>query len=138
VLDVEELYNTQHKSHPKDCQLNRFFGKQNATTSAVGMTKVSFPGASFDEPSETFALQFEREDNPGQFRQILTDEESRKLLNEHKSYLKRLVAKGHKDLECMGFHGMTQSSLRSIITEKLDWSMMSLHKLEADSTDATE
>jgi hypothetical protein len=114
----------------------------------VRETRFSFPGASFDE-SEAFAsLRFEDEgkssesskcgDDPGQFRQILTDEESRTLLTEHKKYLKLLVAKGHKDLQSIGFHRMNQSSLRSSVTERLDRSMMSLQKLEADITDATE
>ena len=104
----------------------------------------AFAGASFEESSEVFALQFEPEDgaparkNSGQPRQILTDEESRNLMMEHKKYLKRLVAQGHKDLQSSGIYRMNQSSLRSIITEKLSRSTMTLQKLEVDFTDATE
>lgn len=111
---------------------------------------VSFPSASIDEESSgTFAWRFEDDgegtkysasngDNPDGLRPILTDEESRKLLTEHKKYLKLLVAEGHKDLQSMGFSRSSQASLRSIITEKLDRSMMSVQKLEADITEATE
>lgn len=111
--------------------------------------KVCLSDASFDtSSSNTGALRFEAEESSSfprskcddlrQFRQILTDEESRRLLGEHKKHLKRLVAEGHKDLQSIGFCRMNQSSLRSIIAEKVGRSMMSLQKLEADITEATE
>ena len=113
--------------------------------------KVSFPETSFgDDGIEQFGLRFEP-DNEEPFPsnsvddlkeqvspQVLTDEESRKLLIEHKNYLKSLIAKKYEDLQSMGFHRINGSSLRSIISEKLDRSNMSLQKLEADITEATE
>lgn len=107
---------------------------------------VSFSTLSFGEVTEEFAgLQFEPEEKPcsnsddtKQFRHVLTDPESRELLMEHKKHLQSLVAKEHKELQSMGFQRMNQSSLRSIISEKLDRSCVSLHRLEADITDATD
>lgn len=77
-------------------------------------------------------------DEPGNHSHILYDTESRILFTEHKKFLHRLVSAKHKELQSMGFHHMNSSSLRSIISERLDRSTMSLFKLEADITDATE
>lgn len=110
--------------------------------------RVSFP----DNSSVTFDIgiasatvdseEMFTHHNPMAFEEdeghVLYDEESRLLLTEHKKFLYRLVSAKHKELQSMGFHHMNNSSLRSIISERLDRSSMSLQKLEADITDATE
>ncbi len=113
------------------------------------VSRVSFPETSNGKLDlSTLSLE-SKDDNPSSsccgeeqgrelYHQILSDTESRKLLTEHKKYLQRLVATKHKDLHSMGFHHMHSSSLRSIVSERLDRSLFCLQRLEADITEATD